>query len=91
MMGLVVFSLLMLRSMVGSVPVSSGPISVETTGGSLSIVPESEEEEAVDDGVTRLKRRFQSGHSLKDDLSEMVKEDPDAAATILSNWISSAG
>ena len=91
MMGLAVFILLMLRSMVRTVPVSSGPIAVETTGGGLTIVTESAEEEVVDDSSTRLKRRFQSGHSLKDDLSEMVKEDPDAAATILSNWINSAG
>jgi flagellar biosynthesis/type III secretory pathway M-ring protein FliF/YscJ len=31
--------------------------------------------------------RIKKGVSLKDDLVEMVQEDPDAAAAILRNWI----
>ena len=92
MMGLVVFSLLVLRSMVRTVP-SSGPEVAEAASRNLSIVAGSEEDQEEDEGegVVRLKRRFQSGPSLKDDLAEMVHEDPDAAAAILSNWISNAG
>jgi flagellar biosynthesis/type III secretory pathway M-ring protein FliF/YscJ len=30
------------------------------------------------------------GPSLKDELAELVREDPDAAASILRNWISNA-
>ena len=48
-------------------------------------------EEETEESTVRLKRRFRSGPTLKDDLSAMVKEDPDAAATILRNWINSAG
>ena len=90
-MGLAVFSLLMLRSMVRAAPVRSGPRGAEPVSSGLSIVAEDEPGEVSEDQSARLKRRFQSGPSLKDDLSEMVKEDPDAAAAILSNWISSAG
>jgi flagellar biosynthesis/type III secretory pathway M-ring protein FliF/YscJ len=39
----------------------------------------------------RPKLRLKKGPSLKDDLTEMVREDPDAAAAILRTWISSAG
>jgi hypothetical protein len=35
--------------------------------------------------------RFKKGKSLKDDLVEIVREDPDAAADILRSWISKAG
>ena len=38
-----------------------------------------------------LKRRVRKGPNLKDDLAEMVREDPEAAASILHNWINSAG
>ena len=39
----------------------------------------------------RLKRFTGGGPSLRDELSEMVKEDPDTAANILRGWISNAG
>ncbi|HYO25493.1 MAG TPA: hypothetical protein VEQ85_11160 [Lacipirellulaceae bacterium] len=38
----------------------------------------------------RPKLRLKKGASLKDDLTEMVREDPDAAAAILRTWISNA-
>jgi flagellar M-ring protein FliF len=38
-----------------------------------------------------LRRRFQSsGPDLKTELRELVKENPDAAATILRSWIGDA-
>ena len=53
---------------------------------------ELEEEEEVESSTgPRLKRRTMGGPNLKDDLSEIVREDPDAAASILRNWLSSAG
>jgi flagellar M-ring protein FliF len=39
----------------------------------------------------RARLRLKKGPSLKDDLTDMVREDPDAAAAILRTWISSAG
>jgi hypothetical protein len=39
----------------------------------------------------RPKLKLKKGPSLKDDLTDMVREDPDAAAAILRTWISTAG
>jgi flagellar biosynthesis/type III secretory pathway M-ring protein FliF/YscJ len=39
----------------------------------------------------RPKLRLKRGPSLKEDLSELVKEDPDGAAAILRTWIGNAG
>jgi flagellar M-ring protein FliF len=38
----------------------------------------------------RRKLRLKKGPTLKDDLAELVKEDPDAAAAILRTWIGNA-
>jgi len=41
--------------------------------------------------VNSLRARFQqSGRSLRDELTELVHEDPDAAASVLANWIGDA-
>ena len=53
-------------------------------------VNEEESSEPSAAAAPRLKR-FTSGPSLRDELSEMVKEDPDTAANILRGWISSTG
>lgn len=90
MIGVAIFSLLMLRSMVKSMPApEQSPMSAPP---SLSLhTPEEEEEEVETITGPRLKRRSMSGPNLKDDLTEIVREDPDAAASILRNWLSSAG
>jgi flagellar biosynthesis/type III secretory pathway M-ring protein FliF/YscJ len=46
-------------------------------------------DEEVDE-VQRDRLRLKKAASLKDDLVEIVREDPDAAATILRGWISRA-
>jgi len=86
LLALVAFSLVMLRSMVRSVPpapVISAPqaqVEQHTGGGS----PETPAEAAPQ----RRLRRFQSsGASLRDELAELVNEDPESAANILRNWI----
>jgi flagellar biosynthesis/type III secretory pathway M-ring protein FliF/YscJ len=38
----------------------------------------------------RLVRRNNSGSSLRDELVEIVKEDPDTAANVLRTWITNA-
>ena len=89
MMGLAMFSLVMLRSMVKSVPsVAVGPNAPTADGPSLSVVAEDDKE---GDDTPTPKRKFARGPSLKDDLAGMVREDPDAAASILRGWISNAG
>jgi flagellar M-ring protein FliF len=47
-----------------------------------------ETEEAVEaTAARRLRRMTGSGPSLRDELSELVKDDPDSAANILRSWI----
>jgi flagellar M-ring protein FliF len=83
--GLVLCGLMMLRSMVKSAP-QAAPAAEPPN---LGIVAEDAENEG--EGETRkLKRRLSRGPSLKDELAELVREDPDAAASILRNWISNA-
>lgn len=84
-------SMLMLRSMIRAVPPEpqshSGPM----------ILPFSGADDARGDGqdVTPsgpvLKRKSSTGPNLRDELAVLVREDPDSAAAILSNWISNAG
>jgi flagellar M-ring protein FliF len=90
MVGVAVFSLLILRSVVTSLPpgTSAGPAAAAAT---LSV--QTEDDAPVDpaEGDSKEQRtrlRIKKGVSLKDDLVEMVHDDPDAAAAILRNWIS---
>jgi flagellar biosynthesis/type III secretory pathway M-ring protein FliF/YscJ len=41
--------------------------------------------------VNRLSRFNKTGRSLRDELSDLVQEDPDAAANILKSWIGQSG
>ena len=45
------------------------------------------EEPVETTAARRLRRMSGKGPSLRDELSEMVKEDPDSAANILRSWI----
>jgi len=87
MVGLVVFSLGVLRSTLRGVPVpaaESAAVSMRVTGAE----PKSEAEETVEAmAARRLRRMTGSGPSLRDELSELVKEDPDSAANVLRSWI----
>ena len=87
--GFALVSLVVLRSMVLAAgdptptPTISGlQLGDDTDGGSQPVV-EDEEVEAP-----RPKLKLKKAESLKDDLTDMVNTDPDAAAAILSNWIS---
>jgi flagellar M-ring protein FliF len=95
MIGVAMFSLMVLRNVVKSSPGSDG--SVAAAGPALSLQGEdsapnrgasSNAEEPADD---RPRLRLKKGKSLKDDLVEIVREDPDAAADILRSWIGKAG
>lgn len=90
MLGLAVFSLLMLRSVVK--PGSSDNDADDQLAIELDM-PEDDLDATPDDDASqeRPKLRLRKGESLKDDLSEMVREDPDGAASILKAWINSAG
>jgi flagellar M-ring protein FliF len=87
-------SLLMLRGMVRAAPAISPAAAAALTGAAeqpgLAIHQPPAEEEAPEP-VRILKGRFRDGGpDLKMELHEIVKENPDAAATILRSWIGEA-
>ncbi len=88
MVGLVLFSLGMLRSMLRGVPApsaESAAVSMRVTGQEPNSKGPEEAVEAT--AARRLRRMSGRGPSLRDELSELVKEDPDSAANILRSWI----
>jgi flagellar M-ring protein FliF len=94
LLGLV--SLVMLRSMVRAVPAAESlptPTSVDDL--EIAAVESNAPGEAKPVGIkptaaSRLKRREKGGPSLREELVEIVREDPDAAANVLRAWINSA-
>lgn len=110
MLGVAMFSLLVLRSVVNDKPAAgavSTPLAALTlygdenrgpgkaagggaaAAGNAAVPAESSAPESAEPRP-KLKLK-KSGSSLKDDLVEIVKEDPEAAADILRSWISKAG
>jgi flagellar M-ring protein FliF len=93
MLGLAMFSLMVLRSVVRGTTSGDSPSAALATpaltlhGETGSPGAETEAEPEPE----RQRLRFKKGKSLKDDLVEIVREDPDAAADILRTWISKAG
>jgi flagellar M-ring protein FliF len=77
-------SLLMLRSMVRALPTAPGAAPAPLPA---STEREEAHEPAIPATASRPKRRLGKGPSLRDELVEMVREDPDAAANILKGWI----
>jgi flagellar M-ring protein FliF len=95
MLGVAMFSLLVLRSVVRGTPAPEG---AGSAAGGPALTLHAEEpaktagaEDADDDEPDRPRLRLRKGKSLKDDLVEIVREDPDAAADILRSWIGKAG
>ena len=92
MMGLGAFSLIMLRGMIRSLP-SGG--SDGAAGGATSdspklgvVRPDDDDEE--ESSPERMLHRSMGGPNLRDELAEMVRDDPDAAAKVISSWIGNA-
>ncbi|HEY2882379.1 MAG TPA: hypothetical protein VGJ15_08100, partial [Pirellulales bacterium] len=90
------FSLLMVRSIVRSVPPSNSTVEnaaepEQPTPSAAATPTANQDEPAAATGASRLRRRrSKGGPSLRDELVEIVRDDPDAAATILRSWIGSA-
>lgn len=88
--GLALVSLLMVRSLVRSLP---APAALAPT----ATLPFDQNQPAGNDAgepaavANRLKRHNASGPSMQEELTEIVREDPDAAAKILKSWIGKAG
>jgi flagellar M-ring protein FliF len=90
MVGLVLFSLNVLRSLLRSVPAtvqSTPPATLSTRVSAAGSKSEESGDSAEVTAARRLRRISGSGPSLRDELSEFVKEDPDSAANILRTWI----
>jgi flagellar M-ring protein FliF len=92
MLGVAMFSLLVLRSVVNGKP---SALASAAAPPASSLTLQAEEKSARESGEAveeeRPKLRLKKGTSVKDDLVEIVREDPDAAADILRSWISKAG
>ncbi|QDU93976.1 hypothetical protein [Lignipirellula cremea] len=84
------FGLMMLRSMVRS----AAPEPSEEEAAARLSDPAAEGDEDDDEEkeeTNELKRRFeQGGPNLRSDLTQLVTDDPDAAAAVLSKWIGDA-
>lgn len=90
LLGLAGFSLLMLRSMVRSAPAPRRPPAAEDEADESNSSPEAVAAALPAAAARRLKLRGDSP-SIRDELAEIVKEDPDTAANILRTWIGEAG
>lgn len=95
MAGLAVVALLMLRSMVKAIP-SADPVAAFGTpalafdGGGARSASAVRGGDGDADEPLRPKLKLKKGPSLHDDIAEVVREDPDAAAAILRSWIGNA-
>jgi flagellar M-ring protein FliF len=92
MAALALFALVMLRSMVRSV--AAIPSRESAAAAALHAAPGDEagpvEEQPADKpGAPRLRRYGIAGPSLRDELTQLVQDDPDAAANVLRTWIGS--
>ncbi len=101
MAGLAVVSLMMLRSMMKAIPAADKSPSFGLPALAMETVTESPATagkptaggaapSASNRDPNRPRLRLKKGPTLKDDLTELVKEDPDGAAAILRTWIGSA-
>lgn len=95
MLGVAIFSLLVLRSVVNSKPAELGSGSAT---GAPGLTLHADENAATTTGDSsgeqqddRRRLRLRKGNTIRDDLVEVVREDPDAAADILRSWIAKAG
>jgi len=88
MIGLAVVALGMVRSLVRAMPSpSAGP----TLSAPAIELAEPAEEITPEVAPPRLRRFTGHGPSLRDELSHLVQEDPEAAANVLRTWIGSGG
>src|SRR4051812_13621732 len=88
-------SLLMLRSMVRSLPPATAAAATPAAGHQSAqprlALHDPGDEEAEEEPAKALRARFQAtGPDLRSELRDIVKENPDAAASILRAWIGEA-
>lgn len=95
MLGVALFGVVFLRGMIQSAQ-DSAMGAVETKDDAvrrmaeLNHTDEDDDDESVAFGNSLRGRFNTSGRSLRDELTELVREDPDAAASVLQNWVTEA-
>ncbi|MEM9185666.1 MAG: hypothetical protein AAGB00_04135 [Planctomycetota bacterium] len=92
MLSVVGVSLVMLRSVVKGAP-AADPLPTVADAALLNrpaAAPAEAEAKQDEKEEKRPKLKFNKGPNLKEDLSDIVREDPDAAAAILRSWIGNA-
>lgn len=85
--GLALVSLVMLRSLVRAAPLA--PVGPQPAPPGLFAAESPAAEQTAGEGAAKPRRFGAGGRSLRDELSELVQEDPDTAANILKSWIGS--
>jgi flagellar M-ring protein FliF len=96
MAGVALVSLVMLRSMVKGIPAAEaasvgGATTLSIAGASAGDMKGEALQEEKPDDPQRPRLKLKKGKSLSDELTSIVKDDPDSAAAILRTWISNAG
>lgn len=97
MAGVMLVGLVMLRSLVKGIPPAE-PIG-SAAAPLLSLrMPDVQEDDSVgsggaddEEGSGRPRLKLKKGKNLRDELTDIVREDPDSAASILRSWIANAG
>jgi flagellar M-ring protein FliF len=94
MVGVGLASLFMLRGMIrspGGAPAAAVAAAANSEAGAPNLTIHQPPAEEEPEPARALKTRFRTtGPDLKSELHEIVKENPDAAATILRSWIGEA-
>ena len=95
-LGVALFGVVFLRGMIQSAQeaaLTTAEVNSDTARRMAELNHSDEDEDADEDEEgeafsNSLRGRFHSsGRSLRDELTELVREDPDAAASVLQNWI----
>jgi flagellar M-ring protein FliF len=92
LLGLAGFSLLMIRSVVNgqSTPGSPAAPTLEVAGAAGHESGKHGGDGDDDDDADRPRLKLRKERSLKEDLADIVRDDPEAAAAILRTWINKA-
>lgn len=96
MLGVALFGVVFLRGMIQSAQdsaITAGD-SMSESGQRIAELTPGDEDDADHENVdldNSLRGRFQSsGRTLREELTELVRDDPDAAASVLQTWITEA-
>jgi flagellar biosynthesis/type III secretory pathway M-ring protein FliF/YscJ len=96
MLGVAIFGVFFLRGMIQSAQNAEMSAFASNSDSVRRMAEQSQGDENDEDNeggefANSLRGRFHaSGRSLRDELTELVRDDPDAAANVLQNWITEA-